>query len=109
MRVQVKARTVGTDTRRNAKFSAFRSWDFHKALFITFDAVTYDVTSAVMVPSTAIQQRALFSGHTNAFTVTLGTDLLGLSGADDVTELILAGQERADLARSKATVTPGRK
>ena len=40
-RVQVKARTVGSDTHPGAVFSAFRSFDFDVAVLVTFDSSTY--------------------------------------------------------------------
>lgn len=87
-RVQVKARTVGKTTRSSAKFSPFRSWDFDEALLLKFSESTYDLISAVMVPSESLRERAGFSTHVNGWTITLGTDLLALPGATDVSRLL---------------------
>lgn len=87
-RVQVKARTVGTTTRSSAKFSAIRSWDFDELLFLKFSETSNDLLSAVMVPSESVRAAAKFSAHTNAWTITLGTDLLALPGAADVSRLL---------------------
>lgn len=102
LRIQVKARTVAASTRPSAKFSAFRSWDFHEALFMTFDATTYDIRSAVTVPSQSIRDRAIFYAHTNAANLTLGTDLLALSGSKDVSLLVARAQHLVDDVRHTA-------
>jgi len=64
-RVQVKARTVGPDTRAGAVFSVFRSFDFDIAVLITFDSATYALRRAREVPAADIEPAGRHSDHVN--------------------------------------------
>jgi hypothetical protein len=64
-RVQVKARTVGSDTRAGAVFSVFRSFDFDVAVLITFDSSTYALRWAREVPAVDLETAGRHSSHVN--------------------------------------------
>ncbi|MFF1612265.1 DUF6998 domain-containing protein [Amycolatopsis sp. NPDC058278] len=64
-RVQVKARTVGPDTRAGAVFSVFRSFDFDVAVLITFDSSTYALRWAREVPAVDLESAGRHSAHVN--------------------------------------------
>lgn len=95
-RVQVKARVVGPSTRMSAKHSVFRSWgfDFDIPVFVTFDQETYVVTSAVSVPVASVEGTARFSSHVAGSTLRIGTNMLALDGAEDITTLVKAASEQ---------------
>src|SRR4051812_36214917 len=48
-RLQVKSCVVMSGSRARS-FSPFRSWGFDACVFVTFDALTYDVMEAIEVP-----------------------------------------------------------
>lgn len=68
-RVQVKARLVDPTDRRSQQFSAFRSWSFEAALFVLFDARTYDVLWARELSSADVQSLGRRVEHTNSSVV----------------------------------------
>ncbi len=63
--IQVKARTVGPDTRAGAVFSAFRSFDFDVAVLLTFDSTTYALRWAREVAAADLQTAGRYSAHVN--------------------------------------------
>lgn len=69
-RIQVKAmgtRSVG----RSGQFSSFRSFDFDTAVFLVFEANTFDLALAREVAASDIEAVAPYSAHTNGRAVTL--------------------------------------
>jgi hypothetical protein len=63
--IQVKARTLGPDTRAGAVFSAFRSFDFDVAVLLTFDSATYALRSAREVAVADLETAGRYSAHVN--------------------------------------------
>lgn len=72
-RMQVKGRAIGPDTRPQAKFSPFRSFDFEVAVFVAVDLETYDVSWAREVTVEDVKNAATYSAHVNGSTVRVGT------------------------------------
>ena len=72
-RIQVKARALGPQTRPQAKFSPFRSFDFDTAVFVAFDLSTYAIVWAREVPVTTVAAEVSYSAHVNGSTVRIGT------------------------------------
>jgi hypothetical protein len=68
-RLQVKARTIGHGVRGSAKFSAFRSFDFDRTVFIAFDLGSYEVEWARLVPRQDVEAAVRYSGHINGSAV----------------------------------------
>lgn len=69
-RIQVKAmggRSVG----RSGQFSSFRSFDFDTAVFLMFEANTFDLALAREVAASDIKTVAPYSAHTNGRAVTV--------------------------------------
>lgn len=79
-RIQVKAMTRRA-AGRAGKFSPFRSFDFDSAVFLLFDAATFDLIASYEATPDQIQGLARFSAHTNGAQPTLaqiekiGTDV----------------------------------
>lgn len=90
-RVQVKARTVGPDTRASAVFSAFRSFDFDIAVLITFDSATYALRQAREVPAADLETAGRHSAHINGRLIKITT---GLRLGVDVTSRFRATASR---------------
>jgi len=92
-RLQVKARLVRLDDKRSQTFSAFRSWDFDAALFLVFDASTYDLAWAREVGRAETETLGRRVEHTNSFAILVrqvqGTGV-------DVTARVEAAYERID-------------
>lgn len=63
-RIQVKARTVDAADRRTQIFSAVRSWSFDAALFLLFDASTFDLIWARELTRDESQAVARVNEHT---------------------------------------------
>lgn len=86
-RIQVKARLVDPVDRRSQNFSAIRSWGFDAALFLLFDARTYDLTWARELSAMECQALGRRVEHTNSTTIltrqvaTAGTDVTGAISA----------------------------
>lgn len=85
--LQVKARTIGDGVRASAKFSAFRSFDFDFALFITFDLTSYEVIWARLVPRDELKSAVSYSPHVNGSSVRI-TSAAKLGS--DVTDRVFA-------------------
>lgn len=68
-RLQVKARLVRPGDTRSQTFSAFRSWDFEAALFLLFDATTYDLSWAREVGRAETEALGRRVEHTNSFAI----------------------------------------
>ena len=69
-RIQVKAmgrRSAGL----SGKFSSFRSFDFDTAVFLVFDASTFDLTLAREVAARDVKAASRYSPHTNGWDLTL--------------------------------------
>ena len=90
-RVQVKARTVGPDTRAGAVFSVFRSFDFDIAVLITFDSATYVLRQAREVPVNELETAGRHSAHVNGRLIRITA---GLRLGVDVTEQFRAVTSR---------------
>ncbi|MFL0361246.1 DUF6998 domain-containing protein [Curtobacterium flaccumfaciens] len=65
-RIQVKARLVDPADRRAQNFSAFRSFDFDDALFLLFDATSYDLIWARQLTSEETEAIGRRVEHTNS-------------------------------------------
>ncbi|MBE3076996.1 hypothetical protein HA387_00960 [Clavibacter michiganensis subsp. michiganensis] len=65
-RIQVKARLVNSADRRSKNFSAFRSFDFDDALFLLFDATSYDLIWARELTSETTRAIGRRVEHTNS-------------------------------------------
>lgn len=102
-RIQVKARVVGPETRPSAKFSAFRSFDFDWCVFVLLDQTTYEVVSAMSVPSEAIETAARFSKHIAGSSIRIGTNLRAMAGAKDLTTEVRSAADELDQAPSGGT------
>lgn len=79
--VHIKCRVVGPKTGHSAKFSAFRSYDFDTAVFVVLAESTYEVVSAFSVLSASVEAKARFSGHIAGSFLSIGTNLMSLTGA----------------------------
>jgi len=83
-RVQVKAmggRAVG----RSGKFSPFRSFDFDTAVFLVFEAKTFDLVLAREVAASDVKAVSRYSAHTNGRQPTLRQ--IETLGVDVVSEM----------------------
>lgn len=69
-RIQVKAMGVRA-AGNGAKFSPFRSFDFHTAVFLVFAAPSFELALAREVPAADIRALARYSEHTNGSQPTL--------------------------------------
>ena len=92
-RIQVKARLVDPTDRRSQQFSAFRSWSFEAALFVLFDARTYDIIWARELSSADVQSLGRRVEHTNSSAVLVRQVA---SAGQEVTEAIAAAFDRLD-------------
>ncbi|MBT2504238.1 hypothetical protein [Curtobacterium sp. ISL-83] len=92
-RIQVKARTVQSNDKRSQNFSAVRSWDFHAALFLLFDAETYDLRWARELDREETCSIGRRVEHTNSSAV-LVRDVA--HAGVDVTPLVGAAYDRID-------------
>ncbi|GAA3339128.1 hypothetical protein GCM10017714_13360 [Curtobacterium pusillum] len=95
-RVQVKARMVQPSDARPQAFSAVRSWDFDLALFMLFDAGTYDLTWARELTREEAEPLGRRVEHTNSWAV-LVRQVEGAGG--DVTERLADAYGRLDEPR----------
>jgi hypothetical protein len=92
-RIQVKARLVDPTDRRTQQFSAFRSWSFEVALFVLFDARTYDIIWARELSSADVQSLGRRVEHTNSSAVLVKQVE---SAGQDMTEVIAAAFDELD-------------
>lgn len=69
-RIQVKA-MGGRSAGRSGQFSSFRSFDFDTAVFLVFEANTFDLALAREVVANDIEAVAPYSSHTNGRAPTL--------------------------------------
>ncbi|WP_146240256.1 DUF6998 domain-containing protein [Curtobacterium sp. MCSS17_008] len=92
-RLQVKARLVRFGDKRSQTFSAFRSWDFDAALFLLFDATTYDLSWAREVDRSETEALGRRVEHTNSYAILVRR----VQGAGiDVTDQVTAAYEGID-------------
>lgn len=99
-RVQVEARVVDLVDKRTQTFSAFRSWEFDEALFLLFDARTYDLIWARELSRNETIGIGRRVEHTNSSSVAVRNVLrCGM----DVTEMIQDAYERIDEPASGST------
>jgi len=70
-RTQVKARLVDPSDRRSQNFSAFRSFDFDDALFLLFDATSYDLIWARVLTAEATRAIGRRVEHTNSSAIVI--------------------------------------
>ncbi|MEX5296865.1 hypothetical protein QYM41_16430 [Kocuria sp. CPCC 205268] len=89
-RLQVKSRLVAPNSRSSQIYSAFRSWDFDRCVFVLFDISSYDVLRATDVPVERVRSVARRSEWVAADRISLATDLMALEDARDVTDLLSA-------------------
>ncbi|MDP4332013.1 hypothetical protein Q7F20_01395 [Curtobacterium sp. A7_M15] len=94
-RIQVKARTVRADDKRTQNFSAVRSWEFDAALFLLFDAATYDLIWVRELDRDQTQSLGRRVEHTNSSAILVRD--VAHAGAD-VTALVRAAYDRIDKA-----------
>lgn len=92
-RIQVKARLVDPADRRTQQFSAFRSWNFDLAVFVLFDARTYDIIWARELTSAETQELGRRVEHTNSSAVLVRQVA---SGGRDVSQALAAAFDRLD-------------
>ncbi|MGH8894564.1 MAG: DUF6998 domain-containing protein [Actinomycetes bacterium] len=97
-KIQVKSRLVIPGATGTQQYSPFRSWDFHVCVFLTFNAFTYDLLTALEVPAEGIRSVASPVPHvgSTAARVHTKTRLLELPGAIDVTALLQEVMDRLD-------------
>lgn len=62
-------------------YSFFRSYVFDVCVFVQLDSSSYEVISAVEVPSAPVESRARASAHVNGSRIALGERLVELPGA----------------------------
>ena len=81
--LQVKVRLVVPGKNGTQQFSPFRSWQFDACVFVTFDAITYDVLAALEVLPEAIRSLASPVPHVGATAMRVHTKspLLATVGA----------------------------
>lgn len=83
-RIQVKA-MGGRVAGRSGQFSTFRSFDFDTAVFLVFEARTFDLALAREVAASDIEAVARYSAHTNGHAPTLRQiENLGLDVAHEM-------------------------
>jgi hypothetical protein len=99
-RVQVKARVVDPLDKRTQAFSAFRSWDFEEALFLLFDAASYDLIWARELTRDETVGIGRRVEHTNSSAVAVRNVL---RGGSDVTALMRDAYERINEPSSGST------
>jgi hypothetical protein len=99
-RVQVKARVVDPLDKRSQAFSAFRSWDFEEALFLLFDAASYDLIWARELTRAETVNIGRRVEHTNSSAVAVRNVL---HGGRDVTALMRDAYERIEEPASGST------
>jgi len=92
-RIQVKARLVDPRDTRSQMFSAFRSWSFDSALFLLFDASTYDLIWARELTREETEVIGRRVEHTNSTAILVRG--VATSGTD-VTERLAAAYDRID-------------
>jgi hypothetical protein len=92
-RIHVKARLIDPRDRRSQTFSAFRSWSFDSALFILFDANTYDLIWARELTSDETQAIGRRVEHTNSSAILVRGVA---SSGSDVTARLAAAYDRID-------------
>lgn len=92
-KIQVKARTVQADDKRTQNFSAVRSWKFDAALFLLFDAETYNLVWARELGSEETRLIGRRVEHTNSSSVLVRD--VAHAGAD-VTDLVRATYDCID-------------
>lgn len=96
--VQVKCRVVRNGQAGN--YSFFRSYAFDVCVFVQLDSTSYDVVSAIEVPSAAVESRARASTHVNGSRIALSEGLAELPGAVDLTTGFRQAFETLRLPRS---------
>lgn len=89
-RLQVKCRVVAPGAKSSQIYSAFRSWDFDRCVFVLFDINSYDILRATDVPVDGVRSVARRQEWVRAHRISLTTDLTVLDGARDVTDLLSA-------------------
>lgn len=104
-RLQVKAmggRAVG----RSAKFSTFRSFDFDTAVFLVFEAGTFDLVLAREITASDVEVVSGYSAHTNGRQPTLRqVENLGVDVAEEMRRAYEALD--GDAAEIRIGNTPG--
>ncbi|MCX6501743.1 MAG: hypothetical protein NT132_04950 [Microbacterium sp.] len=92
-RIQVKARLVDPLDKRSQNFSAFRSWDFETALFVLFDAHTYEIVWARELTCDEARSIGRHVEHTNSSAILVrGVAAAGI----DVTARLTDAFDRID-------------
>jgi hypothetical protein len=92
-RVQVKARVLQPNDTRSQTSSAVRSWDFDLALFLLFDAGTYDLTWARELTDDEAEPLGRRVEHTNSWAVLVRQVE---NAGTDVTERLADAYDRLD-------------
>lgn len=85
--IQVKSRVIAaTAATKPIQFSVFRSWGFDAAVFVVFEAETYDVLAAIEVPAAAVEAKAADVAWVGGSRLTVSLAVLrALPGAVDRT------------------------
>lgn len=97
-RIQVKARMVQPSDARSQTFSAVRSWNFDLALFLLFDAGSYDLTWARELTRAEAEPLGRRVEHTNSWAVLVRQ----VEGAGtDVTKRLATAYDRLDEPRAE--------
>lgn len=86
--IQVKSRVVSLTARtKPVQFSVFRSWGFHRAVFILFAAEAYEVMAAIEVPVDSVRSKAADVAWVGGSRLTVSMAVLrSLPGAIDRTD-----------------------
>ncbi|KRE21934.1 hypothetical protein ASG80_12465 [Agromyces sp. Soil535] len=90
--IQVKSRVLASMSRtKPVQFSVFRSWDFDAAIFVVFDAETYEVLAAIELPMQSVREKAGDVAWVGGSRLTGSLAVLrALPGAVDRTENVAA-------------------
>lgn len=91
--VQVKARVLDRADKSSQTFSAFRSFTFDVALFLLFDAATYDLVWARELTTIEAEALGRHVEHTNSTAILIRR--VTTVGAD-VTDKVTAAYDRID-------------
>ncbi|WIB65815.1 hypothetical protein [Curtobacterium sp. MCBD17_040] len=94
--MQVKARLLDRADKSSQTFSAFRSFTFHVALFLLFDAANYDLVWARQLTAAEAETLGRRVEHTNSTAIPIRrVTTVGL----DVTDRVAAAYDRIDEPR----------
>lgn len=85
-RIQVKARTVDSNSRKPAPSSAIRDWDFTEVIFILFNRIDYSIVKSFSVPLELMKKVVKYAKHDNKYFVSNIWNLESVQGVSNITE-----------------------